>query len=76
MDVVNEDGATVGRPTGVEAIQQDRDFVVRFYLTGRKEVVIEKEMNILTLAEAYAHAEDVTKAMRDELQRWVSCGGF
>jgi hypothetical protein len=30
----------------------------------------------LTLVEAYAHAEDVTKAMRDELQRWASCGGF
>ena len=50
MDVVDEYGATVGRSTGVQAVQQDRYFVMRFYLTGRKEVVIEKEMNILTLA--------------------------
>ena len=33
VDVVNDDGASVGRTTGVEAIRQDCDFVVRFYLT-------------------------------------------
>ena len=76
MNVVDEAGATVGRATGVEAIEHNRDFILRYYATGRKEVVIEREMNILTLAEAQAHAEECIKAMRDELQRWVSCGGF
>ena len=76
MDVVDEAGATVGRSTGVEAIQHDRELVMRYYQSGRKEVVIEREMNILSLAEAQAHAEECTKAMRDELHRWVQCGGF
>ena len=76
MDVVDDAGKTVGRSNGIHAIENDRDFVVRYYATGRKEVVIEREMNILTLAEAMAHVDEVTQAMRDELKRWVSCGGF
>ena len=76
MDVVDEQGGRVGRSTGVDAINANRDLVMRFWSGGRKEVVIEKEMNILSLAEAQAHAEECTTAMRDELQRWVNCGGF
>ena len=49
MDVVDQQGLVVGRATGVDAIDAGRELVMRFYGNGRKEVVIEQEMNILTL---------------------------
>jgi hypothetical protein len=76
MNVVDQTGSVVGRSTGVDAIHAGRDLVMRFYEKGQKEVVIEREMNILTFEEAMAHVEDCTKAMRDELQRWVATKAF
>ena len=46
------------------------------YVSGRKEMVIEKESHILSQQEAQQHAPECIRAMRDELQRWRDCGGF
>ena len=52
-------------------------YVVKFYHAGQApEVVVEREMNILTLQEAQHHEADVRKAIYDELARWVALGGF
>ena len=52
------------------AIANGHDFIVRYFASGKKEVVIEKEMNSLTLEEAQQHPQDSIKATRDDLQRW------
>ena len=67
IDIVESSGAVVGRPTGADAVTAGHDLVMRFYEKGRKEVVIEREMNILTCEEATENAEECTQAMRDEL---------
>ena len=52
-------------------------YVVKFYADDRApHVVVEREMNTLTLEEARKHETDVRKAIYDELQRWNSLGGF
>eukprot|EP00972_Heterocapsa_arctica_P027873 4098766-Heterocapsa_arctica.AAC.1 len=44
--------------------------VVRCFASGQREVVIERELNVLTLAEAKANLEACQKAMVEELRRW------
>ena len=46
-------------------------YVLRVYNTGKREIVVEREMNILTLEEARANEVAVRQAMKDELQRWT-----
>ena len=46
--------------------------LVRQHFNGILEAVIEREMNVLTLAEAKQHAEECRKSMIEELLRWIS----
>ena len=43
--------------------------MVFFHLPGQREVVVEREMNVLTLAAARANEAKVRQAMLDELTR-------
>ena len=72
MEVVGDAGARIGRTTGVGAINAGHDLIMRFWSKGQKEVVIEKEMNILMFEEAMAHVAKCTQSMKDELQRFVN----
>ena len=49
---------------------------VRFYPSGQVQLLIEKELNILTAEEARAHREECWRAMLDELKRWVALGAL
>lgn len=40
------------------------------------QMVVEREMNVLTLAEARNHEAAVRQAIRDELERWTELGSF
>ncbi|CAK0800860.1 unnamed protein product [Prorocentrum cordatum] len=51
-------------------------YVLRVYNTGKREIVVEREMNVLTLEEARAHEVEVRQAMKDELQRWAELKAF
>ncbi|CAK0838336.1 unnamed protein product [Prorocentrum cordatum] len=51
-------------------------YVLRIYNTGQREIVVEREMNVLTLGEARAHEVEVRQAMKDELQRWAGLKVF
>ena len=51
-------------------------YVVRYMTTDTSEVVVEREMNVLTLEEARANLPQVTKAIFDELVRWIECDSW
>ncbi|CAK0852886.1 unnamed protein product, partial [Prorocentrum cordatum] len=51
-------------------------YILRVYNTGKREIVVEREMNVLTLEEARAHDVEVRQAMKDELQRWAELKAF
>ncbi|CAK0831488.1 unnamed protein product [Prorocentrum cordatum] len=51
-------------------------YILRVYNTGKREIVVEREMNVLTLEEARAHEVEVRQAMKDELQRWAELKAF
>ena len=58
-------------------LEEERSYaVVRCYPSGKQEVLIEKEMNVLTLEEARANRVEVQRAMVDELRRWQVLGAF
>jgi len=57
-------------------LKRDEVYVVRYYHSGQSEVVVEREMNILSLDEARANEVEVRRAIFDELQRWNSLKGF
>ncbi|CAK0813698.1 unnamed protein product, partial [Prorocentrum cordatum] len=51
-------------------------YILRVYNTGKRETVVEREMNVLTLEEARAHEVEVRQAMKDQAtniidSRWV-----
>ena len=56
--------------------RHDEVHVIRIYASGKREIVVEREMNMLTLDEAREHGAEVRQAMVDELQRWISLGAF
>ena len=62
--------------THLPPLQQGEVYVVHFLGEGKKEIVVEREMNVLTLAEAQAHEAECVQAMLDELKRWHSLGSF
>jgi hypothetical protein len=64
------EGGHVGRPGRGEI------YVLRVYNTGKREIVVEREMNVLTLEEARAHEAEVRQAMKDELKRWADLKAF
>ena len=51
-------------------------YILRVFNTGKREIVVEREMNVLTLEEARAHEVEVRQAMKDELQRWAGLKAF
>ncbi|CAK0801133.1 unnamed protein product, partial [Prorocentrum cordatum] len=51
-------------------------YILRVYNTGKHEIVVEREMNVLTLEEARAHEVEVRQAMKDELERWAELKAF
>ncbi|CAK0897272.1 unnamed protein product [Prorocentrum cordatum] len=51
-------------------------YVLRIYSAGQREIVVEREMNVLTLEEAREHGVEVRQAMKDELQRWAGLQAF
>ena len=58
-------------------LQGEQDYhVVWCYPSGIKRIVVEREHNILSLAEARAHENECNKAMLDELTRWQHQGAF
>ena len=56
--------------------RHDEVYVIRIYTSGKREIVVEREMNVLTLDEAREHEAEVRQAIKDELQRWISLGAF
>lgn len=58
------------------SLQQSDVYIVRYLSTNTTEVVVERDMNVLTLEEARANLAQVTTAIRDELVRWVDLDSF
>ena len=50
--------------------------MVQVYAQGAREAVVQREANLLDLAEANKYPELVHKAMLDELQRFSNLGVF
>jgi hypothetical protein len=50
--------------------------VLRFMTSGETQVLIEREMNVLTLQEAKANQSSCKQAMTDELKRWHGLKAF
>ena len=73
---VDEYGTHTGHASAEKALCEGYHLAYRVYVSGRKELVIEKESHILSQAEAQQHAPECIRAMRDELQRWHDNGGF
>ena len=63
-------------PSSQPALKQGEMYVVRFFASGQREVMVEREGNILTLEEARNSREQVFAAMRDELVRWADLKAF
>ena len=55
--------------------RQNEVYVVQYHNVGTPEVVVEREMNVLTLQEARSEEPKVRQAIRDELKRWIDLGG-
>ena len=49
--------------------------MVQYHNVGTPEVVVEREMNVLTLQEARSEEPKVRQAIHDELKRWIDLGG-
>ena len=55
---------------------EDDYYVVRVYLSGVKQTVVERKDNIISREEALQHEEACNQAMLDELKRWLNLGAF
>ena len=64
------------KDAGSRPLEADEVYVIRVFASGQQQVVIEREMNVLTLAEAMKHENEVKEAIYDELKRWTDLKGF
>ncbi len=57
-------------------LKKDEFYVVRIFMSGQKQTVVEREQNILSSQEAQKHEKACTQAMNDEIMRWHTLGAF
>ena len=62
---------TVGRE-----LKKDELNVVRIFMSGQKQTVVEREQNILSSDEAQQHEKACTQAMYYDIMRWHTLGAF
>ena len=57
-------------------LRRNEHYVIVLHTSGRREVVVDREMNIPSLSEARTNEVKVRQAVLDELTRWYELGAF